>query len=247
MGLRAQCIAGLVAVTMGGWAGTAHAITLTATYTGWISESFDELGLLGTAGSSLDGETFVLEFIYETQPGNFGYQSGAGYEAIYGGPGSHGGDSPVLSTAFTVNGNTMMLFGSDISDVTALNDGTRGEIAHSTTDTLNNAMFSIFHQITASAWSEATPGLFPAELDTIIPLTSMGTDPTGTGTFVFSMCQYVGNLCSSTIINAYGTLNFTSIEIAGDAVPAVPVPAALPLLLGGLGGLWLASRRRMAA
>jgi hypothetical protein len=42
-------------------------------------------------------------------------------------------------------------------------------------------------------------------------------------------------------------MNSRNVTLEGDPVPVVPVPAALPLLLAGLGALGLAARRRKAA
>jgi hypothetical protein len=85
--------------------------------------------------------------------------------------------------------------------------------------------------------------------------TSLGTVTTKgqTGFNAFTVTGVdVGTLYTlSGTINLFGTMSTSQeanrIEITAGYVPPIPVPAALPLLLAGLGGLVVVARRRKAA
>ena len=231
---RTIVLAGVALVSFGSLAIPASAVTMKATYTGNVYSSYDQTGLFGLgANSDFDSLPFVLQFIYDPSlPGIDARTTDAASDLAIGGPDSSGTANPVLSSQITIAGHTEAVSGDYGGRLYAFNDGSFSETNHA------NYGNSLNDQLWAEAWSNSA--YFPPNLETSVPLTlitgfATGLDPYGTGYFQFIGADH----------NAYGSLNLLTVEIS--QVSAVPLPAALPLLAGGLAGLAYIARRRQKA
>lgn len=227
-------------------ASPALAATMKVTYTGTVFDSFDQNNLFGTGNTSLDGLGFVLEFIYDTAQAGF-YYSDSQQSIAYGGPGEFGNGNPVLSSTFVIDGHLESVAGGHSGRIEAYNTGSSSGLQQSNKDYSFDAAGYENRHLTADLLHLGS--LFSASLDATLPLTLLGPAQSGLGSFYFGTCAYDprGN-CSKNYQYAHGSLNFSTVQISrtGDVVP-VPLPAALPMLVLSLAGLFLVTRRNRCA
>lgn|GEM_PF-1136991 len=85
----------------------AHAVILEATYTGTISQGFDQPGLFGVANKDLAGDAYTARYVFNTALGHHyndstqDYVAGGTYTAV-----DYGPISPFLSATLTIGGVT---------------------------------------------------------------------------------------------------------------------------------------------
>jgi len=143
------------------------------------------------------------------------------------------------TTALTSNINSLGGFG-DLSLMNIMTDGApnvgitngttlQGTLTTAGWDSISAEAVGSFNLSFLQALVSPNPGVTTADPNALPnPLTSG---------FVLTVANF----------DAYEAAITAKIQKIVDTTTPIPVPAALPLLLGGLGGLWLASRRRMAA
>lgn len=235
--------AAAVAVMLGVPALPAGAATMQAVFSGVVAGAWDEIGLFGPAGGTLDGVGYTVTILFDPDLGSRDHQ--ASYDQVWGG-GAWGTGSPVLSARLTVGGIAQDITGSYQGGLSAFDYAAAG-IAPSggsanafagdyDVDPVTGAYDFAF--ITLGVEDLAATG--PFDLDHRLALASAGGATAGGGYFHFS--HYDGSEDFST--NTFGMFVPGSVRIG----PApVPLPASALLLAGGLCGVALVRRRRRAA
>ena len=89
-------------------AASADAAILVATYTGTVSDGYDQTGVFGAAGASLTGDSYVAKYTFDTTKG-VDYNDLPAFEELYGGS-AYGTSSPVSATII-INGHTQLIEG----------------------------------------------------------------------------------------------------------------------------------------
>lgn len=222
----------------------AAAATMQAVYTGTVTGSYDQTGVFGGPGSSLDGAAFTMTFRYDTTQG--ATDDGGYYQQLYGGA-AYGTTSPFFYAALTINGVTQTLDLNyyslvQLHDASAIG-GTQTETLHQAVDYFDDGLTQDYANF--YAYLGSIDGSLGVPLDLTQPFTA-DFDPLngthyGSGYFQLHDYDYGTNTYTE---YAYGNLAPTRVVVT--AVSAVPLPAGLPLLVFALGGLAVAARRRRA-
>ncbi len=201
--------------------GTASAATMTATYRGAVSDSWDHANLFGagTERGALNGLHFTARYIFDTETPGAIRTTEPGYDSISGGS-YWGSPSPMRSSSLTMNGHTLQ--------VSAKYEGG----ASATGEALQHgSVFSIpgkFGQLSASAQKIGT-SFFPTNMET--PFQHQARRPFGEVFFNLSDSSLDGDV--------YSRLAIHSVRVA-----PVPIPAPMGLLVGGIAILGCVGLRR---
>jgi hypothetical protein len=204
--------------------GAASAVTMTATYKGTVSSSWDQANLFGagTDLGALNGLAFTARFVYDTAtPGSI-RETTPTSDTIYGGS-DVGVSSPMRSSSLTINKHRAV-----VVDPSSL----AGVFANGNLLQHNSVFVSEDKsgQIQASG-QRFDSSIFPTNVESSFQLTSRKRF--GEGYFTFNEVGFEGSVA--------GTLALHSVRIA-----PVTLPTTLPLLAGGiaiLGFLGLKQRR----
>jgi hypothetical protein len=224
-----------------GLPGPAGAQEVEVTYTGTIiggdgatdgNAAPDRLGLFGTAGASVTGDTYTATYIFNTNLGTLtsacvpnSANCSSGTTAVTSPPGV----IPVVSETLTINGKSFS-FG-----------GATYPVNGATLEGINNG--------------SSNPSTFFAEVEANGDLNSLRDDLTiNNGSLPsslvtpFTYTVHSGDGADSTDsffqADTDGTIDRFEFSIASVTLAPVPLPAAAWLLVGGLCGLGLASKRK---
>lgn len=225
---------------------TAEAATMKATWTGTVSSSYVEGGDFGAAGSELDGQSFVLTYVFDTDfgarytvPGGLDYVYGGNYYYYY-----YDQPSPVLSTTLTIGGQAREVL-----------QGSSGDYGYVHVN--DDSYYGYDQYYVQSSYSASEPdGSYESSyvysyvyqyaefigadnLEQEFSLDSFG------GAYFygyFSLYRY--DATTGAYSSSYGYLTPETLTVS---VAAVPLPASGLALVAALGGLVVIRRRRKLA
>jgi hypothetical protein len=219
-------------------AAPAHAATYIITYEGTVANSYDNAGIFGGSGSSLDGLDFTAVYtLTDPLPGALSGGDGSTYASTYGGS-SYSAPSPVSAT-LTINGITQALSGYYYSFAEQYNDygGSLDRVWHKSQGTTVVNGYGTYDYIYNYISSSSNDFLSSIDYTSQLSYTTQSGDVVS-GSFRFSAPH--GS-------SASGYLRPTSVTIAALA-SGVPEPAtwALTILGFGLvGGVMRRQRRKV--
>ena len=190
-----------------------------------MRNAFDATGVFGTPGADLAGANYKLVFTMDPSAGDystFNGSTGSIFDPLVGDQIFNG-----ISAALTINGNSYAF-------------PNMGPGANSSFEIVGTApgggeIIQLVSNVDVGqvrAWiTSANPGPgFPTSVYTAVALSDC---PTG-------MCSFIGSFGIRTSSGYFaGNLNFGSLTVT-----TTPIPAALPLLASGLGGLGFVGWRR---
>ncbi len=211
----------------------AAAVTTTV-FKASIFDSYGDPALFDLPGDSLNGREAILSFSFDPDTAGSNRQTGADSDLVSGDSFS-GTTSPFTSASMTVNGKTVSFGFEYASSAQNLRFSDQSQVRRDVRSYEENPYFDTILSITAAAGAD----VFPVSLETGIPLTATG----GEGGFSYVQCA---SPCTEYVTYFGGKFLPTSVETPGTIVPPVPLPAALPLLVTGFGGLGFVARRRRA-
>jgi hypothetical protein len=217
----------------------AHATTILITYTGTISDGFDQTGVFGPAGTSLSGDTYSLVYTFDTA-GAILDLSGLPFSSrVYGGPDTNvpSSNSPGKAS-LTINGKTALFTGNFKSS--DLNRQGFTDPVHFTCPCQSSTEQLVQNTSTPSMFDDS----FVMSDVTVPDLSIPGSIfvPFSVAASDISQYDMLFSIDSHTIAEdpmASGSLIPLSLTVS-----AVPIPAALPLFVGGLAGLGVIARVR---
>jgi len=220
---------GMAAALTLGFASQAAATTVNITYTGSVASGTDQLGVFGSAGSSLAGAGYKLVFTVDSTVGSYSTI----VDPLYSGDQIFGG----ISATMTINGHSYAFTGvgnpNGNFDIAAIKPGL-GQYGQ---------QFSVAGP---SSLSQVLMGLSSTNPGAAFP-TSVFTD------FALSSCP-AGSCSASGLLDIGSSghltsarLNFGSVVSATVPITTTPIPATLPLLVSALGGLGVVGWRRRNA
>lgn len=221
----------------------AQAATMQAVYTGTVFSSGNTTGEFGVAAvDGLDGLGYVLTFLYDTDvgtvvtfPTNTSFIGGTDSGTL--------GPSPIISASLSINGVTRSIAGASQGSISQQQDSL--DIAqHFALD--ETAYDGIGTDLAYSLFITISGSDFATSSDLTQPFTLTGLTPSaGSGRF-----QLIRHEDGVNVENATGGLYVETLTVSAyvapdpdTEVPVVPLPAGLPLLVGGLGALALLRRR----
>jgi hypothetical protein len=205
--------------------------------------SYDQTGLFGAPGASLDGATFTATYRYDTTQGTT--DDGGYYRYLYGGT-AYGVPSPIFYAALTINGVTQTL---DLNYYAFIDRSETNLVGGTNTQAGHNAQDSSYDgAILDDDYFYALLGSVDDSLAIPLDLTQAFTaelDPSNFNHYWGGRFSFTDR--TNTMVyteNTYGYLLTT--KVAVTTISAVPLPAGGLLLIGGLGALALLRRRRAA-
>jgi hypothetical protein len=151
----------------------------------------------------------------------------------------------MISSTITIAGHTEAVDGSSSGYSQAYDEvaGSGGSLLYHYNDySFNDGTRVTFNQIYGQVYSLLAN--LPGDLEATIPLTLL-TSGEGIGNFYFHDCVY--NLGGGCDTENYAVVGIFLDSVQVSRVSDVPVPAALPLLLAGLGCLGYAARHKSKA
>jgi hypothetical protein len=230
--IQSVLLAGVALLSLSGLGTTAFALPMKAVYTGTVSGSNDVTNTFGAGNTGLDGLTYSLTFFYDpATPGAGRYTAGPS-DIAYGGSAYGGGLlDPVSSALLTINGHTEAVLGS--YQGYASNYGNY-YAQRQAIDYSDNGSQYVYRDLSAFV-NDFSNGL-PIDLET--PFSS-SIFSSSSGAFYLYNYDYALSQYST-----YATGSLTPASLTVTRVSAVPLPAALPLFVAGLGGLALMRRRK---
>jgi hypothetical protein len=214
---------------------SAFALTMKAVYEGTVSGSYDETDLFGKGSGSnvLDGQTFSLTYVFDPDlPGVVNASSFAS-SSVYGGT-FYRATNPTLSALLNIGGTTFSMRADWFGFTANSNDG---PTSFSYVNLGDNS-------VTGTSYETYRIYAYAFDATKVVPLdmtTPFSIDPVSgfAGAFSFTQYNFSTNGYS---LNTYGNLDVKSLNVS--RVSAVPVPAALPLLVTGLAMAGAISRRK---
>jgi hypothetical protein len=232
--IQSVLLAGVALLGLSGLGTTAYAVPMKAVFTGTVSNSSDQTNVFGTGGSNLNGLAYSMTFFYDPSMVGVGRSTTGSYDQAYGGTlyGS-GLLDPVSSALLTINGHAETVLGSYFGSV--YNYGNY-YAARQVLDYSDNGINYIYREFYNEVY-DFSNGL-PIDLETPFSVNILN----GGGQFYFYNYDYaLGQYTTASV----GSLTPESLTVT--RVSAVPLPAALPLFVAGLGGLALMRRRKSRA
>jgi hypothetical protein len=226
-----------VALLAGSLAGMASAAVMQATYMGTVFDSSDPTNLFGAGGgSSLDGLAFKAVFIYDPATPGASRKTTSTSDYVLGGT-LLGVPSPMRSARLTINEHTASVDAGYFGAIGSASSRDFSSVSHNSFNDVFTPSRGILSNV-ISAFAASDSPLFPLDLDSSVPLTSLGSDPSGGGAFRIPLL-FPG--CPGCVVESVteGRLSPSSVQIA-----PIPIPAALPLLASGLAGLGFVAFRR---
>lgn len=227
--LRSLFVCAFVVV---GYCDNARAALVDVTYTGTIYNvannppvSVDGIGLFGTAGANLGGQTISVIFRYDTSVSPIQVGPGGASNYIRGGSNVGGTPSPSTGVDVIINGVTFTMGGGFDALILGYNDG----LSNGQSYRQNEAWSSSTQFVTAML--NGGPLALPKSIED--PFAFAG----GTGTGFF---RYIND--QSIMTQALFTPAAVSLEIAA----AVPEPSTWALMLLGFAGIGYLAWRRNA-
>jgi hypothetical protein len=227
---------GLTASLFAGLPVEASAVTMQAVYEGTVSGSYDETGLFGQgAGSSvLDGLAYTLTYIFDPDTVGAIRTSDSSLDEVVGGS-AFGVPTPMLAATLTIGGHNESSAGSFVGRAENYSDGGEASTLHRAWDSETAGSKTTERRVDSFVFDDDF-GVASLDLNSQFSITNVTGD---SGSFVFYQFDSGTGLYDFYV---QGFLTASSVSVS--RVSAVPVPAALPLLLTGLGGLIALSRRR---
>ena len=184
-GKQYVAIFALALATGAGATQTASATTVQWTVTGTVSYSQDLTGLFGAPGGTLDGQTFMLTYLFDTALGVRSSIPQPPSDQVNGGT-AIGATSPTLSARLEIAGHTQTISGARYSYYTVcdgsgcgLNSSVVSWIEHETSDP------NYINYGGVSFGASAPVGAVTANLDAPFVL----SNTTGVGNFSFINCH----------------------------------------------------------
>jgi hypothetical protein len=225
----------LVGATLASLVSPAAAVPMKSVWQGTLSESYDFTNTfgLGTGFNILDGQSYVLTFLYD--PDTLNALRVTTPTSDTAGSFSSANTNPIQSITLSLAGINIAFDLDFFGLVLNSNDGATALVDHSFLTFFNDGVTyrneGIFNQVHDLSL------MMPISLDTPFSVTSPGL-----GAFNYFYYQTKEASSSSFANNVYGKLIPTSVSVS--QVSAVPVPAALPLLVSGVCALGVMARRR---
>jgi hypothetical protein len=200
----------------------ASAVTYQVTYDGTIYAGYDTNGIFGAVNTDLAGQSVKATFVFDTTTAGAGYYSNPGvFSELYGGLYWGGTSNPLLSATVTINGNTASVannYGYNFAYFAP-----PGAYNDYYAEAGNAAGTLSYARVYSYTNSFGGPELYS-------PFSHPVTGDSEYGHFTFN--------------NAYDFGYYQVTRVTVGAVSEVPLPAALPLFVGGVGAMVWALRRR---
>ena len=221
--LLGSAMAALIAIL--GFVSPASATLVDVTYWGTVHSGYDKTGVFGPAGADLSGDSYVANYVFNTalgiitnEPGWQGAQGGSFFSPTNP-AGPNFAASPLVSASVTINGHSVNIGGSYISEI-AGGPGGGGEAAYAETTY-------------SESWDTIDPNpAFPSSI---------------TGPFTYDIPAFAGTAGFFVIAtdgeNAQATI-YSLTRLTIEPVEAVPEPSTWAMMLIGFAGLGYAGYRR---
>jgi PEP-CTERM motif len=235
--LPGSATAALIAIL--GFVSPASATIVQVTYWGTVSSGSDQTGIFGPAGGSLDGDSYVAHYVFDTTQG-YTYASPTNNYA-YGGS-TYENNSPLVSSSVTINGHTANIGGNyegliwGLADSAGPAESQQYEYVEYYSESTNTNTYThdynynvIYNDINTVPSSIIGPFTYHvAAGDTAYGLVSVYT--------------YNYNTNSSDL-DTYAELSPAGMTVG----PAIPEPSTWAMMLLGFAGLGYAGYRRAKA
>ncbi len=212
----------------------ASAIPMRAVYTGTVSDSYDETNTFGygTGRYVLDGLSYTLTFLFDPAAPGIVRSTGATSDLAYGGP-IYGfpNPGPMSSANLTINGHTETISPEWWGYAEVSNNSFSEYIAY---DYVNDGLHVVDSLLVTYAFDWSPAGT-PNGLET--PFTSNDLRDT------YGQFQFVNADRGPATKYVWGSLSPQTLAVS--RVSAVPLPAALPLLVAGIAALGLVGRKKI--
>ena len=220
----------------------ASATILVATYTGLVTNGYDQSGLFGAAGADLTNDAYVAIYTFDTTKGNYGSGGGSGYSYEYQQGGTCCGAATPVSAQVTINGFTQSLAGNDYGYAYdshySYGAGFTSQLLHFVRDITDDGHNYVNNQIFNTAFDISN-----VAYNVPIALTAFDNSYNSGNAGAANFTTYNYDSITQTI---YTNVNFG----AGTVVVTeggVPEPASWALMIGGFGLVGASLRRRRAS
>jgi hypothetical protein len=226
---------GLTASLFAGLSVEASAVTMQAVYKGTVSSSYDETGLFGQGAGSgvLDGLAYTLTYIFDPDTVGAIRTSDSSLDEVVGGS-VYSVPTPMLTATLTIGGHNESSAGSFVGRAENYSDGAQAYTLHEALDS----------EIAGSKTTDSYMFNYAFDGDIGVPLDLNSPFSITNATTIYGFFQFYQFDSGTGLYDFYVRGNSAASSVSVSRVSAVPVPAALPLLLSGLGGLIALSRRR---
>ncbi len=210
----------------------ASALTMKATYSGYVFSSSDLTNMFGSGGgSSMDGLPYTLSFTYDPLAAGVGRNTSSVLDNSFGGTAT-GFTSPIVAAALTINGHREQVSGSYTGYIYNFESFFTTQFAE---DYANDGILESSRKLQGFAY-DFSLGI-PVNLGSAFDVTP---EPRlGTATFSFSS---IHSPSQQQTVLTYGNLKVDRLSVR--SVSAVPLPATLPLLASAVGALAVSRRKK---
>ncbi|MDO9313350.1 MAG: PEP-CTERM sorting domain-containing protein [Burkholderiaceae bacterium] len=222
-------------------AGHATASLITITFSGTVENSFDQTGIFGTPGQTLDGETYRLEFRFNTD-GRL-VSTGPDHSELYGRPIYQ--EPRLGETHLTIGGNTFHIAGNFASNY-VLNFGVFPDpdtrfleaVSHDmeVTSVPETHRITQRHSVTQLVWDDS--GTLPTSIFSSFSMALPGTHDPDADFFDFYTIAH-DDIAQTSVYEerTYGDFYATQLDVVVTGQPSqIPEPSSLALLVAGISG-----------
>jgi len=239
-----SCVfAGAALAGMAAFSAPASAVVMKAVHEGTVFASFDQFDLFGQGGgTSLNGLSYTLTFVYDAATPDAARTTTGDYDRVRGGAASSlGAVSPMLSATLAILGHSEAFdpyfFGYAENFNNSSGVGFSAYGYHRVLNNFNADTTGISDYVNAIAYDSSHA--VPTNLDTPYGIAATLLNEVDPGYFQFVHYDFAAGQNTT---YTFGRLNPTRLTVT--RVEEVPLPAALPMLVAGLGALGLMARKR---